>query len=566
MAETLDQHRLRRLIEVGRGLVAELDVEAVLQRVLGVARELTGARYAALGILDDSRKGLERFLFVGIDEGTRTAIGDLPRGHGVLGLLIEDPRPLRLRDVGEHPRSYGFPVGHPPMRNFLGVPILIRGEAFGNLYLTEKQDGDFNEADEEATVVLAEWAGIAIQNARLYARSEGRRDELERAVRGLEATTEVARAVGGETDLERMLETISKRARALVEARSLVVLLEEHGELVVASVAGEAGPEVRGRRFPIEGSTAGSVLRSLRPDMITDLATRLRISAADLGVEADSALLIPLSFRGRALGVIVAFDRIRRGPEFDEEDQQLMLAFAASAATAIATAKTVAEERLRRSIEASEQERGRWARELHDETLQGMGALRVLLASALQRGGPEELRQAVTDSVGQLSTEIESLRGLISELRPAALEALGLAAAIEGLAERAAMVQGLRVDIDVHLAEHADARSTEVENAVYRTVQEALHNIAKHASAEEVAVRVTEDEGAIEVIVRDDGVGFDPHADHDGFGLAGMRERVEMAGGRLEISSAPGDGAVIRTVVPVAGEGGDTQAAVGAAG
>ena len=167
----MDERRLRRLIAVGRTLVSQLDLETVLSEVLEVACELTGARYAALGILDDQRTGLERFLASGIDEETREKIGELPRGRGVLGLLVDDPHPLRLDDVGSHPRSFGFPPGHPPMKSFLGLPIMIRGEAFGNLYLAEKESGHFEEADEEAAMVLAEWAAIAIVNARLFSSS-----------------------------------------------------------------------------------------------------------------------------------------------------------------------------------------------------------------------------------------------------------------------------------------------------------------------------------------------------------------------------------------------------------
>jgi len=178
---TLEPVTLGRLLDVGRSLVSELDLEVVLGRVLEAARDLTGASYAALGILDEGREELERFLTVGIDADRRAVIGDLPRGHGVLGELIRHPHPLRLARVSDHPRSYGFPQGHPPMTTFLGVPILIRGEAYGNLYLTDKRSGEFDERDEEATVVLAEWAAIAIENARLYERTESRREELQRA-------------------------------------------------------------------------------------------------------------------------------------------------------------------------------------------------------------------------------------------------------------------------------------------------------------------------------------------------------------------------------------------------
>ena len=225
----------------------------MLQRLLEVARELTGARYAAIGVLDERRQALERFLTVGIDEDTHRQIGDLPRGRGVLGALISDPRPLRLADVSAHPRSYGFPLAHPPMTTFLGVPIVIEGEAWGNLYLTEKAGGEFTDEDEEAAVVLAGWAAIAIANARLYRAVSERRDELERAIRGLETTTEISRALGGVTDLDRVLELVVKRSRALIDARTAEIALLDGDEFVIAAVAGEG----------VEGCRAGGSDRGL---------------------------------------------------------------------------------------------------------------------------------------------------------------------------------------------------------------------------------------------------------------------------------------------------------------
>ncbi|HEX8205791.1 MAG TPA: GAF domain-containing protein, partial [Solirubrobacteraceae bacterium] len=219
---TPEVERLQRIIEVGRALVTELDLDALLDRILEAARELTGARYAALGVLDERREALERFVTAGVDPATHAAIGDLPRGRGVLGTLISDPRPLRLEHVGSHPDSYGFPPAHPRMDTFLGVPVRIRGEAWGNLYLTEKDGGPFDEDDEAAVVILADWAGIAVDNARLYQRERDRRSELERAVRGFETTSEIARALGGETEMDRVLELIVKRGRALVAARSML--------------------------------------------------------------------------------------------------------------------------------------------------------------------------------------------------------------------------------------------------------------------------------------------------------------------------------------------------------
>src|SRR3954469_18423460 len=272
-----DPALLRRLLGVSRSLRSVLALEAVLRRVVEEACDITGAKYGALGVMNERGDSLDRFITTGIDAETHAAIGDLPRGRGVLGVLITDPKPLRLSNVGSHPRSYGFPPAHPEMNTFLGMPILIRGEAYGNLYLTEKKGGqDFDEADEEAVGVLADIAAVAIDNARLYQRVEGRREELERAVVGLEATTEIARAVGGETDLDRILELIAKRGRALVSARAVAILLEDGGELEVAVVAGEVDAALVGRRLPVDGSVYADVFRSRRPERISDLPARLR--------------------------------------------------------------------------------------------------------------------------------------------------------------------------------------------------------------------------------------------------------------------------------------------------
>jgi two-component system, NarL family, sensor histidine kinase DevS len=548
----LDEQRLRKLIEAARALVSELELEVVLERLLEAARELTGAAYAALGILNPERTALERFLTVGIDAGTRAVIGDLPRGRGVLGLLISDPRPLRLDDVGEHPRSYGLPPGHPPMAAFLGVPIMIRGEAYGNLYLTEKRTGEaFTEADEQAAVVLAEWAAVAIENARLYEAADGQRRELERIVHRLEAMTEITRVVGGETDLGRILGTVVKRGRALVSATWLAILLPEQDELVVAAIAGEQSAERRGMRIPIKGSLPGAALEAMTPARHKGLRER-RATRGDVWFEAEAELLVPMGFRGAGIGVLLAGDPLGERREFGAEDERLLGAFAASAATAVATARSVAEDRLRDSISAAERERGRWARELHDETLQGLGALRVLLASGL-RGSSEALAQAAREATSQLDSEIQNLRALIAELRPAVLDEIGVEAAIQGLADRVSATAGLAVDTELSLS-GTGARSdpgSELESTIYRVVQEALTNVVKHSRAEHVRLSVVEHDGVIEVSVDDDGVGFDPAARHEGFGLAGMRERVAMVDGRMELTSAPGAGATMRVVIPV---------------
>jgi signal transduction histidine kinase len=548
----LDERRLARLIDVGRSLMSELDLEVVLDRVLETAADLSGARYAAVGVLDDHRRELARFLTRGIDEAGHRAIGDLPRGRGLLGVLIDDPRPLRLDDVGEHPRSYGFPPAHPPMRTFLGVPIVIRGEAWGNLYLTEKAGGEpFTAEDEDAAIVLADWAAIAIENARLYRSVETRRDELEHAVRGLEATTAIALAVGAETELERVLELVVKRARALVQAHDVLILLRDGDDLVIAAGAGFV-TIAEPARVPLAGSTAGEVMAEGRPRRITDAERELRVPPAQLGVEgATTALLVPLVYRSTSLGVLAAFDRLDGDGAFTREDEQLLEAFAVQAATAVATATTVGADRLRRSLAAAEAERGRWARELHDETLQALGGLKVLLSSAARLDDAEAMRQKMREAVDQLSGDIHSLRSMIAELRPPALDELGLAPALTSLAQRTSTTTGLEVRIDIDLP--GEPRLTaEVETTVYRIVQEALTNVAKHAKAATVELSLRRAEHDVLIAVSDDGVGFDPAADLDGgFGLTGMRERVDLAGGELSVLPGSSAGTVVRARLPL---------------
>lgn len=515
---------------------------------------MTGARYAALGVLNDERTGLDRFVTVGIDAGTQRAIGDLPRGRGVLGALIADPQPLRLSDVGAHPQSFGFPHSHPPMRSFLGVPITVRGHVWGNLYLTEKDGGgDFTQADEEAVCILAEWAAIAIENARLYQGSEQRRESLEQAVRALEAARDIADAIGTEADLERILELIVKRGRALVDSQAVLIMLREGQDLVVVAAAGRT-EDARGRRIPISGSTSGLVMERGASERIVDVASRLRVAPADLGVpDARTALLVPMFHRGVALGVLAAFDHGEEHAAFSPEDEQLLRTFAASAANAVAIARSVEADRIRGTITAAEEERRRWARELHDETLQALGSLRVLLAAAVRRADPARSHEAMVQAIEDIEREIENLRAIISDLRPALLDDLGLQPAIEALVDRR-RADGLQISLEFE-ASTGDASpkvAPELETTVYRFVQESLTNVVKHARASSVQVTVQLGPTEIVAVISDDGAGFDADAPTEGFGLAGLRERVYLSGGQLELSS-DGHGTSVRARMPTTG-------------
>jgi GAF domain-containing protein len=336
MNALLEEDLLRQLIAVGPALVSELDLDVLLHRLLETACAVTAARYAALGILDEERRELERFITRGLSDEEEGAIGDPPRGRGVLGVLIQDPRPLRLTDVTANPSSSGFPAGHPPMRSFLGVPIMIRERAWGNLYLTNKRIGEFTKADEYAATTLATWAAIAVDHARLLTGAVERQNELEAAVRRLEATQAAAVAVGVESDQAGVLELVAKRGRAVLEAQSVLILVRENADLLVASREGHTEAQI-GARFPIAKSIFGDVMLTKRPARLEDPASELGVSPTRLGVpEPRSALVVPLVYRGEALGVLAAFDRDTESSEFDEADEQTLVGLAASAATAVA--------------------------------------------------------------------------------------------------------------------------------------------------------------------------------------------------------------------------------------
>ena len=413
------------LLDLAAGLLIDRDVDVVLGQVLEAARELTGARYAALGVLDRSGSELDRFLTLGMDKQTRLRIGVLPRGRGVLGELISNPVPLRLADVGSHPRSYGIPTGHPDMKTFLGVPVFVGDRPFGNLYLTEKLGGEaFTDGDEQTAVRLAEIAGIAIDHARGYGRVQVHRVELQRTLRALDATVHLAKMVSGATDLGRILESVARRGRVLVCARAVVIELEEHGEMLAAAGAGELPDGIIGKSVAMRDSLAATALRTaetLRLERDANRARFERHGLGNVGFRAEAALVVPLVFHGKGFGVLVAVDRQIDGPSFTDGDQRLLEAFAASAATAIASARYVEDERRNQRLAAAERERGRWARELHDGTLQKLAALRIVLSGQLRTGDPDTIEPVLRDAVAELDSEIANLRAVISGLSPTEL-------------------------------------------------------------------------------------------------------------------------------------------------
>jgi signal transduction histidine kinase len=354
-----------------------------------------------------------------------------------------------------------------------------------------------------------------------------------------------------------LLRLMADRGLALLDADALLILIEEKGELRAAGSSGSV--TVRLRIVPVEGSALGELYRAGQPVAVDKPRGQEAAWLHELGVEVRAGLVEPLAMEGQGGGMVIA---LRQKNGFKGHDKEALKAFATSVAQRLAAERRVEIERLRYGMEARERERTRWAREIHDESIQGMGALRLRLANARDIDEPAALREAVETVLDGLGNEIDGLRHLITELRPAALDELGLAAALEALARRAQAVDGLDVQIQVELGQDDGRRlDAELESTIYRVVQEALTNVSRHAEANSAVVNISERNGYVRASVTDDGKGL-PNADRlgprgdgleGGFGMGGMRERAELVGGELEFGPAPERGTRVRLVVPMAG-------------
>ncbi len=540
--------RVRALVEAGIAVTSELSLDALLEKLAETAAELTGARYAALGVISSSGTELERFITVGVSDETRAAIGPEPRGKGILGVLIREARPLRLHDLATDARSVGFPPNHPPMRTFLGVPILLRGVAYGNLYLTEKGGGaDFTDEDEELVTLLAAQAAVAIENARLY-------ESSTRWLRQLESLNEVGNALVAEFDLPKLLALIAERLRGLVDARIVLIALPAAaGTLRIAAADGDRAAELLGQRFPIGQSKSGHVLRSRHGERVDDLD-------ADPDVDRDvtvpfgvtTGLFVPLLTHERAIGVIVAHDKVGDDPRFSDDDVRVAETFAARAAVAVDLSERVARDALRRVVSAQELERRRLARELHDETGQALTSILLGLKAAEDAGGSPEAKEALASLRELVIETLHDVRRLAVELRPRALDDFGLVPALERLTETFAEQTGIDVRFE-HTLE-GERLPGDIETALYRIVQEALTNVVKHAGARRVSIVLTQRDRAVIAVVEDDGRGFERERDEeedDGIGLVGMRERIGLLDGRIDVQSTVGAGTTIVAEVPL---------------
>ena len=523
--------KLRSLLHAVLSIGQDLDLQTVLHRIAEVAASLVDAEYASLGVISEDRTSLSQFLVVGADDAMVAKIGSLPAGHGVLGKLITDPRPLRLDHLADHPESFGFPPGHPPMHSFLGVPIRVRDVVFGNLYLTEKRGGgSFDEQDEAVVLGLAAAAGIAIQNARLYT------DTLQRE-RWLEASSEVSIALLSGKDSEDVLALVAKRARQVTGAALAFVALPMDDDRLLVEVAdGEGAEQQRGRLLERSGSALDAVLADGEPR---------QIPAADLPpiLSPGDGLAVPLSGQGGAGGLLVVAGL--PAPSVAVATRALG-SFAAQAAVALELAER------RRDAErfAVFEDRDRIARDLHDLVIQRLFATGMQLESAarLVETRPQEASARVHRAVDDLDGTIRELRSTIYGLQAPHDEQTSLRAhllqAIDAGAEHLGFAPALRMDglldtlVPSSTAEHLLA-----------SLREALSNAARHAAASrvEVLVVVRDDELVLHVI--DNGVGLGPSTRRSG--LRNLASRAEQLGGSLSIETAPGAGTHLTWRVPL---------------
>jgi signal transduction histidine kinase len=540
VSTTRGTDRLRALVETGIAINSELSLDGVLERIVEAAARMTDAEYAALGVIDRSGSGLERFVTYGIAPEVQTEIGDPPHGRGILGVLIKDARPLRLHDLTEDPRSVGFPPGHPPMHSFLGVPIRLRGVAYGNLYLTEKERGDFTDEDEELVTLLAAQAAVALENARLYESATAWSQQLE-------SLNEVGAALVGELELDPLLELVVARLRELIGARLVAIALPSGEGLRIAAADG-AGADTLGAVSTLEAdSKTARVMERGRSERIDSLLEDPEVDqeiARRLG--ASTGLYVPLRARERTIGVLIAHDKVGRDLRFTSADLRLAEQFALRASIAVDLSHRVARDSLRRVVAGQEVERRRLARELHDETGQALTSILLGLRALEEANNDVE----VDDLRELVVATLQDVRRLAVQLRPKALDDFGLVPALERLVQTFSESSGISVELEAQIGEQR--LPSDVETTVYRIVQEALTNVVKHAEASRVSILLVRRDATVTAVVEDDGRGFDPEAaGEDSLGLEGMRERVELHQGRMTVETAPGSGTTLRVEVPL---------------
>ena len=528
------------LLEAGLTLASELSLPIVLQRIVDLAVEVTDARYGALGVIGAGAE-LVDFITTGISAKQRRAIGALPRGRGVLGLLIREPKLVRVRDIASHAASVGFPPNHPPMHSFLGAPVQALGKVYGNIYLAEKRGArEFGPEDERSLQVLATQAGVAIANASLY------KTTLQRE-RWLEAQHEITTDILEGADASAILTSVAEHARDLAGAHAATILTTTStpGQLVVAAAVGAFARQVIGQPVPAAKSISGAVMETGQPLHTDDASTHSRGYQPIIRLgHVGPAIFVPLRVGGRATGTLMVANT-KGGSRFDASTISLVETFADQASVAIGYGLAQADVRRLELMD----ERERIAKELHDGIIQSLFAVGMgLQGTALMTASPETAAR-IEGAVGELDRVIRDLRNYIFGLRPGILADRQLDQALRELGEDIQKRSSFRVEVQVdgEVAALISSRS----HQIVQMTREALSNVARHAQAKHSVVRLARTGQTAVLTIEDDGVGFDVRIDSAGNGLRNMRERATAMGGSLRVSSKAGKGTNLRFTFPI---------------
>ncbi len=534
MEPTAPRHGVDKgLVDALVTISAGLDLEAALRRIVRTAADVVGARYAALGVLGTGLT-LREFVHVGLDEDAVQRIGHLPHGKGVLGLLlVRDPTAIRVDDIATHPASYGFPAGHPPMRSFLGVPVRVGGEVFGNLYLTEKQDGSsFTEDDQQVVEALAGAAGVAISNARLY-------EEAELRARWLRASTEITTAVLSGVSAADVLELVTTGAQEVSGSDLVLLGLPLDDGLVYVQAAGEDADALRGHHETGD-YLASEVARTGRSIVVEQLDDSVSVHPA-FRLSSAAMMLMPLNAEGRTLGVLV-FGVRRAGRRFSDDELATAQAFADQAALALVLAEAQDEKERVALLE----DRERIARDLHDLVIQRLFALGMNLQAVSRLGGvPDVVQDRLTRAVDELDATIAEVRQTIFALQESGRdEPSGLRGRI--LRECSKATAGLGFEPLVHFRGALDSVVPDgVGDHLLAAVREALSNVSRHAQARSVRVEISLEGLDVVLTVTDDGRGLGDSSRRSG--IANLEARAWDLGGTTEVGPGP-DGRGTRLV------------------
>jgi len=529
------QNRLRSLLHANEAIIGELSLPVVLKAIAEAACHLVDAPYGALGVLAPDRQGLEEFIHVGVDDHTAELIGHLPHGKGLLGaLIVDDPHPIRLHDLTTDYRSVGFPEHHPPMRGFLGVPIRVRGDVFGNLYLADIGSREFTPEDEELVGALAATAGIVIANARMY-------DEANRRQRWLQASTEMTRELltGDSTS---HFEMLAAEVHRLADAEVVTVVLPDGGDdFLVAVAVGDGATKLADLRYPRAGTIAGHVLETGESVRVRDVGDPDEVAGRFVhvaaAIDAGPLMALPLLGADGPKGVLVV-SRVHGRHPFTDADVEMAATFAGHASIAL----ELAEARQAQQQMIVLEDRARIARDLHDHVIQQLFGAGLALQAVLPTASPAAAGP-LEDVIDRLDDSIRQIRAAIFGLRPRTGVDGTLRDAILSTAREAGRGLGFTPDVRFEGPVELLADDDLVGDIVAVT-REALSNIARHAHAKSAQVHVRADAEEICVIVQDDGIGM-AEMPSSRSGLSNLDSRARAREGVLEIESKPDQGTTL---------------------